>query len=419
MSKSRKILWIVWAVGSLLLAGFLFMSIRSTDSAGAVNAAVFLPNDTTSGHHQIELVCTTCHVEPFGGPELVQQACVECHQKEFDRVDDSHPKKKFTDPRNVDTLTNIDARFCVSCHVEHKPDMTEAMGVTQPDDVCFHCHQDVGETRPTHKDLEFTTCATSGCHNFHDNKALYEDFLVRHMDDADQLEKQILETKDLITASYMNVDYPGDTYPIAPLTIDQADAPEEYASEQGIHDDWLASKHSTAGVNCTACHAQKTGESNVAKWIDKPNHESCEQCHTEENNSFQEGKHGMRIKAELSPMTPAMARLEMNPENMHETLTCNSCHAAHTYDTAFAATQGCQQCHADEHTLNYEQSAHAQLWIDEASGNAPENSGVSCSTCHVPRIWHEDDVGNERILVDHNQNNTLRPNDKMLSLIHI
>jgi len=76
------------------------------------------------------------------------------------------------------------------------------------------------------------------------------------MDDADQLEKQLLEEKDLITASYMNFDYPKDDYPIAPLTLEQADAPEALAGENNIHEDRLASKHAAAGVNCTACHTQ-------------------------------------------------------------------------------------------------------------------------------------------------------------------
>ena len=47
-------------------------------------------------------------------------------------------------------------------------------------DYCYRCHADVGEERPTHRDLPFDSCANVGCHNFHDNRALYEDFLVEH-----------------------------------------------------------------------------------------------------------------------------------------------------------------------------------------------------------------------------------------------
>ena len=51
-------------------------------------------------------------------------------------------------------------------------------------DFCVACHsegdQDVRWDRPSHADLAFDTCASAGCHNYHDNRALYEDFLVEH-----------------------------------------------------------------------------------------------------------------------------------------------------------------------------------------------------------------------------------------------
>ena len=34
--------------------------------------------------------------------------------------------------------------------------------------------------RPSHAGLGFAGCALAGCHNYHDNRALYEDFLVAH-----------------------------------------------------------------------------------------------------------------------------------------------------------------------------------------------------------------------------------------------
>ena len=38
-------------------------------------------------------------------------------------------------------------RYCVTCHREHRPGITRAMGVTMPDDYCFHCHQDIAKDR--------------------------------------------------------------------------------------------------------------------------------------------------------------------------------------------------------------------------------------------------------------------------------
>ena len=40
-------------------------------------------------------------------------------------------------------------------------------------DFCVACHsegdQDVRWDRPSHADLAFDTCASAGCHNYHDN----------------------------------------------------------------------------------------------------------------------------------------------------------------------------------------------------------------------------------------------------------
>jgi len=90
------------------------------------------------------------------------------------------PYRPFTNPRNAPLAEVLDARKCVTCHTEHQLEQTGPMGVSIAQDYCFHCHEDVGKNRPSHKDLGFETCATAGCHNYHDNRALYEDFLVQN-----------------------------------------------------------------------------------------------------------------------------------------------------------------------------------------------------------------------------------------------
>lgn len=406
--------WIIWLLLSLGLIAYFYVALTSLEKGDDSTADVFLPGDTTHGHHQIEMACIACHTEPFGGKELLQNACMNCHAAELERVEDSHPIKKFKDPRNAELLTKIDARFCIACHVEHKPDMVHAMGVTQPDNMCIHCHADVGENRPTHLDLDFVSCGTSGCHNFHDNKALYEDFLLRHSDKPMHLPTQQVSARDLMTVVAMDLNYPRDQYPLKALGADDMDAPQPFEVDHGIKNDWLTTQHAKAGVNCTACHEAKAPDSDELRWVNKPDHTSCQSCHTAETDSFMDGKHGMRLKAGLSPLTPEQARLPMNPLNKHKQLNCISCHAAHDFDTRFAAKEACLQCHTDDHSTNFAASPHAKLWDGEISGMKPEGSGVSCATCHMPRVDFEDDNGNERLLVDHNQNNTLRPNDKML-----
>ena len=146
-----------------MMSGYFTYSITSDDQT------VFLPGNTSHGHYQIEIKCDTCHGSSFSGKEELQKSCVKCHGKELKTSDDKHPKAKFTNPRNADRTAKLDARYCITCHVEHKPEITSDMLVTVPQDFCVHCHLDVAEDRPSHSGMAFDSCASSGCHNFHDN----------------------------------------------------------------------------------------------------------------------------------------------------------------------------------------------------------------------------------------------------------
>ena len=168
--KSRRVyFWLAWLAvlwGTAgLAANFFFRPALQT---------AFLPGSTTRGHHQIENDCQVCHTPGMG---VKTDACNQCHAEDLKKHRDSHPKAKFTDPRNADRLKAIAADECVTCHREHNPAITHAMGVTQPDDYCILCHQDVAVERPTHAGLPFAGCSASGCHNYHDNTALYESFI--------------------------------------------------------------------------------------------------------------------------------------------------------------------------------------------------------------------------------------------------
>jgi hypothetical protein len=99
----------------------------------------------------------------------------------------------------------------------------------------------------------------------------------------------------------------------------------------------------------------------------------------------------------------------MHDSRAHEKLSCQSCHSSHAYDTRSAAYKACVGCHDDEHTRNYEGSKHQALWLAELAGDTPAGSGVSCATCHLPRV-----KGDEGTFVQHNQNDNLRPNEKMI-----
>jgi len=287
------------------------------------------------------------------------------------------------------------------------PDRTRPMGVTMPMDYCYHCHKDIGETRPNHARFAFDSCATAGCHNFHDNRGLNEPFLRAHLDDKDHLDKQVIAKRmPRKTAAW-------DAAAVSALVANDADTPSGVEADANLHSDWAASTHARAGVNCTSCHHAKDEATGTTAWIDRPDHTSCNGCHTHEVEGFLAGRHGMRLAAGFSAMTPAKARLPMKRDAAHRELSCVSCHSDHRFDTTFAAADACVSCHDDGHTLAYKDSPHAALWRAEVAGDAEAGTGVSCATCHLPREVHRSS-GVEIARVQHNQNDNLRPNEKML-----
>lgn len=381
----RKKLWLLgFAVFTALLGGAALASYEEGEKT------YMLPAKTSHGHYQIEMSCETCHT-PYEG--VKQDACLQCHGEELEHVDDSHPAKKFRDPRNADLLSRIDAMKCITCHREHVPDETRAMGVTEPDDLCVHCHSDIGEERESHKGMAFTTCRDSGCHNFHDNRTLNEEFLEKHLDEPPLLPNAQAEVSVAIDAG-VAVQPPAET----------PDAPQGKLEDDVLVAAWQASAHAHGGANCNDCHANDEQE-----WIEEPGHQVCAECHESEHATFLLGKHGMRLKEGLPPMRPADARQPMKADAAHRELTCNSCHRAHEYDVTHAAVDACVSCHNDAHTLAYATSPHGKSWTAAVEAGAPLDNEVSCATCHMPQA-----TGPDGSFTNHNQNDNLRPSTKML-----
>ncbi len=419
--QANKKYWVIWGIFTILVAGYLTYGLLEKASATqplmAEGRLMLLPGHTTHAHHQITLACESCHTDAFGGGELIQEACLSCHAEELEIADDSHPASKFDDPSNVQRLETLDAQQCITCHVEHKPDITNPMGVTLPQDFCAHCHSGEDEMPPDHKDFAFGGCTEAGCHNYHDNRALYEDFLVKHSTKPWLLDERQVPARAFVeAATEMVMPYPMDQYPLAPLSAAQQDAPTNMSVDPKIHADWLASSHAKNGVNCSACHVNNDPETAgelLGKWVEKPDHTGCQSCHDKEIKGFLAGKHGSPLALGLAPMTPDKARLPMKPDVHDKALNCSTCHDSHAPDTRKAAVESCMSCHNDSHTLAYKASPHFKLWQDEIAGKAPAGSGVTCATCHMPRVDMDTEEGS-RIAVQHNQNDTLRPNEKMI-----
>lgn len=369
---------------------------------------MYLIGETSHGHHQIEMACDSCHTSPFGGGEVLQDACVSCHGDELKLANDAHPKSKFTNPRNADRIDILDARYCVTCHREHKEGITGEMGLTLPGDYCLGCHQDVGEKRPTHKGLAFDSCASSGCHNYHDNLALYEDFLLRHAEGKAMI--PVAERASLLVEKHLAVMHSGEVataYGTPPNWSDLA-IPAASRDETALAE-WHDSGHAQAGVTCQSCHQPDAGMA----WQQKPEAGVCSDCHQGAAQGFVAGKHGMRIAAGLAPMTPAMARIPMKSSSANLELGCLSCHSPHAVTAAETGFETCIGCHDSSHVRNFENSPHADLLFAARKGEIALHEKVDCATCHMPLEQHHE-KGRDVLRVNHNQNANLRPNEKMI-----
>lgn len=380
----KKLIWTLWILITLSIAAYYLFTILVAEDKSEL-----LIGDTSHGHFQIELACSSCHSDAFGGEDVLQNACVNCHAQELEDGHDSHPKKKFNDPRNVDRLAVVDARYCVSCHTEHKKEQTHPMGLSLPTDYCYHCHQDVGENRKSHKDLAFDSCASAGCHNYHDNRALYETFLLENQHGQWLKEIRHIEPPNLAAKH-------------PPPSTNPDLFAEKAAQHPDISQHLQATRHGQAGISCGGCHSDKQQQ-----WIEQPSITQCKTCHSNEASGFSQGKHGMRLAQGLTAISPQLSQsLAFKNGSLDTQHGCNSCHSAHNFDVQFAATEACLGCHNDEHSLAFEQSPHAN--IDPQTG-----STVSCASCHMPRLHKK--VGGETIIsVQHNQNDNLRPNEKMI-----
>jgi predicted CXXCH cytochrome family protein len=417
MNARERQLWLWWGMLSAaflaLLGAGLFMTVRAAGQPRLAQVrAWFLPGETSYAHYQIELACEACHVRPFGGAALRQQACEGCHAAELKEAEDKHPLAKFTDPRNAPLLERIDATRCITCHTEHRPEITRAMGVTQPPDLCAHCHRDIAKERPSHAGFRFDSCSSSGCHRYHDNQATYEDFLLRHASEPQQLERVATRASNFAELAASLPDYPVQRYPLRVLVAGDADAPRAADGASTQQQDWAHSAHARNGVNCSACHQSAAAP---GKWQKDPGDAPCAQCHRLQVQEFGRGHHGMRQAQGLPPMLPAQARLPMRDDAAGRALGCGSCHGAHRVDRIAAARDACLGCHADRHSLAFDASPHGRQWAEVRQGTRPAGEAVSCATCHMPVIALRDselDVVFDH--VQHNQSATLRPVDKML-----
>lgn len=173
---------------------------------------------------------------------------------------------------------------------------------------------------------------------------------------------------------------------------------------------WQTSIHALNEVNCASCHQESESKAFVAK----PNYVSCQSCHEEPVDTFLLGKHGIRLLEGESPLTPAMARLPMKHPALTKEMNCNTCHDVHSVNTVQASVDACLTCHNDTHSLNYENSKHAELFLATRELPRPGPTAVTCASCHLPRTSVDRADGTTPVKVNHNNTYTLKPQDRMV-----
>ncbi|MEM6425527.1 MAG: cytochrome c3 family protein [Cyanobacteria bacterium P01_D01_bin.128] len=96
------------AIACILLVGW-FSAAFALD-----NKQVFLPGETSVGHHLFEASCSSCHE---GFKAVTNETCNRCHGAEL--AEDKHGASKFRDPRWAGELAKLEALTCTTCHNEH------------------------------------------------------------------------------------------------------------------------------------------------------------------------------------------------------------------------------------------------------------------------------------------------------------
>jgi len=389
---SKKImLYTLWLTLLIILSAYFYMQITES------NKTLLIQGKTSNGHYQIEEKCDSCHAVNNPGTlgKVKQNNCLNCHKekKRSNTKSNSHRAKLFAADDKLEQRKLIQADQCITCHEEHQLGNN---GTTQPDDFCVLCHKDITQERESHKDFAFDNCHQ--CHNFHDNSANYsESFISKHLEpEADHFENSLIPP----------VQFPRrfkKKHISAALSWEQQDSPK--IVNAAIAKDWNGSSHALAGVNCQNCHTDKNKQ-----WVEKPNHKNCVSCHKMQTKGFLSGKHGMRLKQQLSSMSTEQARLPMTSGN--KILNCVSCHKDHQFKAKSAAVASCLNCHDDKHSRAYKKTKHFQLW------NNNDERGVSCASCHLPKIV-KGKKKNKSVLTQHNQNHNLRPTQKMAKTVCI
>ncbi|MEM9266490.1 MAG: cytochrome c3 family protein [Cyanobacteria bacterium P01_F01_bin.13] len=155
---------------------------------------IFLPGETSEGHHVFEASCASCHE---GFKPVSNENCARCHEAEL--ADDVHGTKKFRDPRWAEYRERVDVLTCTACHNEHVHMF--GRGVNLQPDLCMACHEELTVTQlKSHEGFAPDGCWTAGCHNYHDHRTISTGFLRQNMGGPSMLPVQELPDRVVTTS---------------------------------------------------------------------------------------------------------------------------------------------------------------------------------------------------------------------------
>ncbi len=155
---------------------------------------VFLPGETSEGHHLFEASCASCHE---GFKPVSNENCTRCHEAEL--ADDVHGVKKFRDPRWAEYRERVDVLTCTACHNEHVHMF--GRGVHLQADLCMACHEELTLTQlKSHEGFAPDGCWTAGCHNYHDHRTISTGFLRQNMGAPEMLPVQEVPDRVITTS---------------------------------------------------------------------------------------------------------------------------------------------------------------------------------------------------------------------------
>lgn len=178
---------------SAIIVAIVVLFVTVSGAFALEQKQIFLPGETSEGHHLFEASCASCHE---GFKPVSNENCNRCHEAELEG--DLHGAKKFKDPRWAEYRENVDVLTCTACHNEHVHMF--GRGVHLQPDLCMACHEELTLTQlKSHEGFAADGCWTAGCHNYHEHDTISTGFFRKNMGAPDMLPVQQLPDRVMAT----------------------------------------------------------------------------------------------------------------------------------------------------------------------------------------------------------------------------